>query len=70
MELFILQVKARPASRGVSSGRRSACQCLYPEDETQEGFRTEWVRDDIMPDRFRQYSVRDGLTPVKKAKTS
>lgn len=31
MELFILQVKASPASSGVSSGRRSACQCLYPD---------------------------------------
>lgn len=27
-ELFSLQVKPRPASKGVSSGRRSACQCL------------------------------------------
>ena len=27
-----LQVKAKPASSGVSSGRRSACQCLYPAE--------------------------------------
>lgn len=35
MELFSLQVKASPASRGVSSGRRSACQCLYPDKERE-----------------------------------
>lgn len=30
-----LQVKAKPASSGVSSGRRSACQCLYPAENKQ-----------------------------------
>ncbi len=36
IELFILQVKASPASNGVSSGRRSACQCLYPDEERKK----------------------------------
>lgn len=30
-----LQVKAKPASSGVSSGRRSVCQCLYPAGSKQ-----------------------------------
>lgn len=30
-----LQVNAKPASSGVSSERRSACQCLYPAENKQ-----------------------------------
>lgn len=42
MELLSLQVKPSPASRGVSSGRRSACQCLYP-GETWGERKVKWL---------------------------
>lgn len=41
MEVFILQVKASPASSGVSSGRRSACQCLYPDGNERGWFQIQ-----------------------------
>lgn len=48
MSDFSLHVKARPASNGESSARKSACQCLYPAQESESVTPTYIYYSDIL----------------------